>query len=79
VEPVTVYNQTKKNDVFLADKITPLDQIKEDVADWEDPIIIVVARYARDDLLTFFSSTRDIQTRQTTKLPQPKLVPRPQL
>jgi len=58
VEPATVYNKTKINDVFLADKITPLDQIKQDVADWEDPIIIVVARHARDDLLTFLKEFR---------------------
>lgn len=58
VEPGTKYTKTHLNDVFLADKITTIEQTKLDTADWGDPIIIVVAKTARDDLLTFLKEFR---------------------
>jgi len=58
VEPGTIYTTTKINDVFLADKVTAPDQMKQDIADWGDPIIIIVAKTARDDLLTFLKEFR---------------------
>lgn len=44
--------------MFLADKVTAPDQIKQDIQDWGDPIIIIVAKTARDDLLTFLQEFR---------------------
>ena len=70
VEPGTIYTTTKINDVFLADKVTAPEQIKQDIADWSDPIIIIVAKTARDDLLTFLKEFRQksrlIKIRKTT-------------
>jgi len=64
-EPEIIYSETTTKDVYEATGIHTLRRAREEIQDYDDPIIIVISKGKRDQLLSFLNSL-DRKTTATT-------------